>query len=66
MFCSHMSSVHASVSGLCIRDYMFPQYLQYPLMDFWLFHQTFIINASWDNDELMGVPPPKKNLIVKI
>jgi len=33
---------------MCIWDYMFPQYLQYPLMDF---RQTLVIGASWDNDE---------------
>jgi len=30
---------------------MFPRYLQYLLMDF---HQTFLIGASWDKDELIG------------
>ena len=42
---SLLLSVH-----LCVQDYMFPQYLQYLLMDF---HQTFVIGASWDKDELI-------------
>jgi len=29
---------------------MFPRYLQYPLVDF---RQTFVIDASWDKDELI-------------
>jgi len=35
---------------LCIRDYMFPRYFQYLLMDFC---QTLISGASWDKDELI-------------
>jgi len=33
-----------------VWDYMFPQYLQYPSMDF---HRTFVIGASWNKDELI-------------
>ena len=57
MFCPSLSvlpTMHQSVCPcVCVSEtirFMFPRYLQYLLMDF---HQTFVIGASWDKDELI-------------
>jgi len=51
MFCTPLSVAYfpASVRHPCVRDYMFPRYLQYLSIDF---RQIFVIGASWDKDEL--------------
>ena len=40
----------------------FPRYLQYPVMDF---HQTFVIGASWDKDEVIDFGVKRSKVKVK-
>jgi len=53
MFCTPLSVLLSVSVRQCVQarlGYMFPRYLQCPLMDF---RQTFVIGASWDKDELI-------------